>query len=48
MLITGLVLVLNVVNVDIGFVDDEALGRIMLLVGIVAIALPLLMSAQRS
>jgi hypothetical protein len=48
LVVLGLILVLNVVTFDLGFVDDNALGWILLLVGALAIALPLIMNAQRS
>ena len=48
LLVLGLILVLNVVNFDIGFVDDAALGWIFLIVGILAIVLALVMNKQRS
>ncbi|NUR07726.1 MAG: hypothetical protein HOQ45_12050 [Nocardioidaceae bacterium] len=47
LVILGLILTLNVVNVDIGFVDDSALGWILLIVGIVALVLSLVMNRQR-
>jgi hypothetical protein len=40
--------VLNVIQVDIGFIDDVALGWILLIVGILAIVLALVMNQQRS
>jgi len=46
--VIGLILVLNVVTFDIGFVDDSALGWILLIVGILAIILALVMNQQRS
>jgi uncharacterized membrane protein HdeD (DUF308 family) len=46
--VVGLILVLNVVQFDIGFVDDNALGWILLIVGILAIILALVMNQQRS
>jgi uncharacterized membrane protein HdeD (DUF308 family) len=46
--VIGLILVLNVVQIDIGFIDDVALGWILLIVGIVAIILALVMNQQRS
>jgi uncharacterized membrane protein HdeD (DUF308 family) len=46
--VIGLILVLNVVTFDIGFVDDTALGWILLIVGILAIILALVMNQQRS
>jgi uncharacterized membrane protein HdeD (DUF308 family) len=48
LLVIGLILVLNVVNFDIGFVDDQGLGWILLLVGVLAIILALVMNHQRS
>lgn len=48
LLVIGLVLLLGVVNVDIGFVDDRALGWVLLLVGLLAIALPFVWNAQRT
>ena len=48
LLVLGLILVLNVINFDIGFVDDVALGWIFLIVGILAIVLALVMNKQRS
>ncbi|HEX6515021.1 MAG TPA: DUF6458 family protein [Nocardioidaceae bacterium] len=48
LVILGLILVLNVVNFDLSFVDDQALGWILLIVGILAIVLALVMNAQRS
>ncbi len=46
--VIGLILVLGVVQFDISFVDDVALGWILLIVGIVAIILALVMNNQRS
>jgi uncharacterized membrane protein HdeD (DUF308 family) len=46
--VIGLILVLHVVQFDIGFVDDTALGWILLIVGILAIILALVMNQQRS
>ncbi len=48
LLAIGLVLVTGVVNFDIGFVDDQGLGWILLIVGILAIVLALVMNQQRS
>ena len=48
LLVIGLILVLDVVNFDIGFVDDQGLGWIFLVVGVLAIVLALVMNAQRS
>jgi len=44
----GLVLLLDVVTVDISFIDDSALGGILLVVGVLAIVLSLIVGAQRS
>ena len=48
LLILGLILVLGVVEIDINFIDDEAMGWILLIAGIVALVLSLYMNAQRS
>ena len=46
--VIGLILVLGVVQFDISFVDDVALGWILLIVGIAAIILALVINQQRS
>lgn len=48
LLVLGLILVTGVVNFDIGFVDDQGLGWILLIVGVLAIILALVMNQQRS
>lgn len=48
LLVIGLILVLNVVNFDISFVNDQALGWILVVVGALAIVLALVMNQQRS
>lgn len=48
LLILGLILVLGVFEYDMSYVDDEALGWILLIAGIVALVLSLYMNAQRS
>ncbi|MGH3363555.1 MAG: DUF6458 family protein [Nocardioidaceae bacterium] len=48
LLVLGLILVLRVVQFDIGFVDDVALGWIFLIAGILAVVLALVMNKQRS
>ena len=48
LVVIGLILVLGVVNFDISFVDDSALGWILLVVGIIAIILALVINQQRS
>jgi hypothetical protein len=44
----GLILLLDVVNVDLSFVNDNALGGILLAVGILAVVLSLIVNQQRS
>lgn len=46
LLLAGLVLVTNVVNFDIQYVDDNGLGWILILVGVLAIVLALALNAQ--
>ena len=48
LLVLGLILVLDVVQFDIGFIDDQGLGWIFLLVGVLSIVLALVMNQQRS
>ncbi|CAN5121824.1 hypothetical protein BH18ACT9_BH18ACT9_08280 [soil metagenome] len=48
LLVIGLILVLDVVQLDMSFIDDQALGWIFLIVGILAIVLALVMNQQRS
>jgi len=48
LIVIGLILVLDVVNFNISFVDDHSLGWILLIVGILAIVLALVMNHQRS
>lgn len=48
LLVIGLILVMGVVQIDIGFIDDTGLGWILLLVGALAIVLALVMNKQRS
>jgi cell division protein FtsW (lipid II flippase) len=47
LLLIGLILVLGVVEFDINFIDDQGLGWILLIVGILAIVLALVMNKQR-
>jgi hypothetical protein len=47
LLVLGLILVLGVVQFDIAFIDDIALGWIFLIAGVVAIVLALVMNKQR-
>ena len=46
LLVLGLILDLDVVNLDIKHVDDHALGTILIVAGILAIALSLIVNAQ--
>jgi uncharacterized membrane protein HdeD (DUF308 family) len=48
LLVLGLILVTGVVNFDIGFIDDQGLGWILVIVGALAIILALIMNKQRS
>jgi len=48
LLVIGLILVLDVVQLDMSFIDDQALGWIFVIVGILAIVLALVMNQQRS
>ncbi|HWJ65091.1 MAG TPA: hypothetical protein VNT31_00295 [Nocardioides sp.] len=42
LLVAGLILVMDVITVDIEFVDDGALGTILLVAGVLAIVLSLI------
>jgi D-alanyl-lipoteichoic acid acyltransferase DltB (MBOAT superfamily) len=48
LLVIGLILVLDVVNFDVSFIDQHGLGWIFIIVGALAIVLALVMNAQRS
>ncbi len=48
LIVAGLILLLDVVTVDMSFIDDSALGGILLAAGILAIVLSLIVNAQRS
>jgi uncharacterized membrane protein HdeD (DUF308 family) len=48
LLVIGLVMVLDVINVGTAFVDEGALGWIFVIVGALAIVLALVLNAQRS
>ncbi len=48
LLLIGLILVTGVVNFDIGFIDDQGLGWIFVIVGVLAIVLALVMNQQRT
>lgn len=47
LLVAGLVLALDVIQVDLDFVDDQALGTILIVAGVLAIVLSLIINAQR-
>jgi hypothetical protein len=44
----GLILLLDVVTVDLSFVNDNALGGILLAVGVLAVVLSLVVNQQRT
>ena len=48
LLVIGLILVLNAVSINLAFVNDNTLGWIFVVVGVLAIVLALIMNAQRS
>jgi uncharacterized membrane protein HdeD (DUF308 family) len=48
LIVAGLVLVLNVVNVNLSGVNDASLGWILLLAGILAIVVSLVINQQRN
>ena len=48
LLVLGLILALDVVQVDLDFIDDGALGTILIVAGVLAIVLSLIVSQQRS
>jgi hypothetical protein len=48
LLVIGLILVMGVIQIDIGFIDDAGLGWILVIVGALAIVLALVMNKQRS
>jgi hypothetical protein len=48
LVLLGLILVAGVLNIDLSFVDDAALGWILLVVGVLAIGLALYLNRQRS
>jgi uncharacterized membrane protein HdeD (DUF308 family) len=48
LLVLGLVLVMNAITVDLSFVDDHALGWILVAAGVLAIVISLIVSQQRS
>lgn len=44
----GMILLLDVVTVDLSFVNDNALGGVLLVAGILAIVLSLIVNQQRT
>lgn len=48
LLAAGLILLFDVVTLDISFVNDNALGTILVIVGVLAIVLSLIVNQQRS
>lgn len=48
LLLAGIILVSDVVNFDIDYVDDNGLGWILIVVGALAIVLALIVNSQRS
>jgi hypothetical protein len=48
LLLAGIILVSDVVNFDMEFVDDNGLGWILIVVGALAIVLALIINQQRS
>ncbi len=47
LLLFGLILLLNVVNLNLPFVDDYRLGIILTILGVVALALSMVLGARR-
>lgn len=47
LLVGGLILVADVITVDLSFVDDSALGWILVVAGVLAILLSLVVNQQR-
>jgi hypothetical protein len=48
LLLAGIILVSNVVNFDMNYVDDNGLGWILIVVGALAIVLALIINSQRN
>lgn len=48
LLVLGLVLALDVIQVDLDFIDDSALGTILIVAGVLAIVLSLIVNGQRN
>jgi hypothetical protein len=47
LLLAGLILVTDVVNFDIDYIDDNGLGWILIVVGVLALVLALVLNQQR-
>ena len=47
LLVAGLILATNVIEVDLNFINDNALGVILIVAGLLAIFLSLVVNAQR-
>ena len=47
LVLAGLALVSGAINYDINFIEDQTMGWILLLVGVLALVLTLAMNAQR-
>ncbi|MFL6021986.1 MAG: DUF6458 family protein [Marmoricola sp.] len=48
LLVAGLILAFNVITVDLSFINDGALGAILILAGILAIVLSLAVTRRRT
>ncbi len=48
LLVLGLVLAMDVLTVDLSFINDGALGTILIVAGVLAIVLSLIVGQQRS
>jgi hypothetical protein len=48
LVLAGLILVTGVVTYDINFIEDQTLGWILLIVGVLALVLSLVINGQRS
>lgn len=48
LILAGLILLLDVITVDLSFINDSALGGVFLVVGVLAVVLSLIVNQQRS
>lgn len=48
LILAGLILLLDVITVDLSFINDSALGGVFLAVGVLAVVLSLIVNQQRS